>query len=287
MIRILRLAPLFLMFAAHSVFGQTAPTRSITLDIPIRPIRKTIHIQRIIYGNLNLGPSIDPWGKNLIHRINLAPELTIAGSDNRLHVTGGFASAHDEGRRRDDSFLDVAVDRRVWNFSAGAAGFVEGEKVDKVYEIVDITTDFSRLSLGIKFWSGFKRGSFSGDFFVVNAGGGYLRAKGNVINHHPILKDIEPSTLYKEGFYIYNLKAEGQKVYPRVSGHIKIEGVGYVRQSSFYDLNFQSTLEVWPLKRFRSARLLVRGNSNFKKYDGLLFRTSEPEIQVYLRIKIR
>ena len=278
---------LFLLLAAYDVFGQMPSTRSITLDIPTMPMRKTIHILRIRDGNLDLGPVIDPWSKNVMQRINLAPEFQITDSDSRLFIAGGFAKAHDEGRWRDNSFLDAAIDRRVWNLSVGATGFVEGERIDKVYEIVDITTDCSRLSYGVKFWSGFKIGSFSDDFFVVNAGGGYIRAKGYVKNHHPILKDIEPSTLYKKDFYIYNFKAEGQKVYPRVSGHMKIESVGYATQASFYDLNFQGTFEILPLKRFSSARLLVRGNSHFKKYDSLLFRTSEPELQVYLRIKFR
>lgn len=287
MLKTLCLVPLFLVLAAHNVFGQTSPTGSTTLDIPLIPMRKTIHLQRITDGNLTLGSTIEPWDKNVIYRIYLAPEVSMASEDNRLQIAGGFARAHDEGRRRNNSFLDVALDRRVWNLSVGAAGFVESERVAKVYEIVCITTDFSRLSHGIELWSGFKKGSFSGDFFVINAGGGHIRARGGVKDRHPILKNIEPVTLYKESFYTYKVKAEGQKVYPRVSGHMKVEGVGYATQSSFYDLNFQGTFEVLPLKRFSSTRLLVRGTSHLDKYDGLFFRTSEPEIQVYLRIKIK
>jgi len=162
MLRILFLVLLFLVLAAYSVFGQTAPTefpgwakappqeptpslvsnpdpqqttviakrpRVVFLDIPIVPMRKTVHVRRVREGNLNLGSALDPWGKNVIYRINIAPEATISNTDSRLHVAGGFVQGYDEGRRRNDNFLDVSVDRRVWKFSAGLGSFIEGEDV--------------------------------------------------------------------------------------------------------------------------------------------------------------
>ena len=299
MIKTLCLALLFLLLASDSVFGQTAP-RSIVLDIPILTMRKIIHVQRIKDGNLNLGPTLDPWEKNVIYRVNLAPELVIASSDNRLYIAGGFARAYDEGRRRDNNFLDVAVDRRVWKLSTGVSGFVEGEDINDVFEIVDLTADFSRLSLGARGWSGIKIGSFSNNFFVLNLGGGYIKTHGDFTYRHPVLVDIDPIELYREDFQVYTVTAEGRKVHRRISLHGKLEGMRYsnpraqrAEQSSydgartFNDLNVHGTIEVVPLLRFNTTRVLVKVNSNLQKYESLLFRTSEPELQVYLRIKFR
>lgn len=287
MLKIICLVPLFLLLGSYSVFGQTTTTRSIVLDIPTIPMRKTIHIGRIKGGNINLGPTLNPWGKNIVHRINLAPEVTFAGSDNRLHVAGGFARAHDEGSRRDNTFLDVTVERRIWKLSTGLSSFVEGEDVKDVFEVVDLTADFSRLSLGVKGWSGIKIGSFSDNFFILNLGGGYIKTHGGFKYRHPVLRDIDPVELYREDFQVYTVTAEGRKVHRRISLHGKFEGMRYSGASAFNDLNVQGTIEVVPLLRFSSARVLVKGSSNFHKYDSLLFRTSEPEVQVYLRIKIR
>ena len=320
MLRILFLVLLFLVLAAYSVFGQTAPTefpgwakappqeptpslvsnpdpqqttviakrpRVVFLDIPIVPMRKTVHVRRVREGNLNLGSALDPWGKNVIYRINIAPEATISNTDSRLHVAGGFVQGYDEGRRRNDNFLDVSVDRRVWKFSAGLGSFIEGEDVDDVFEIVDLTADFSRLSLGARGWSGIKIGSFSNNFFFLNLGGGYIETHGDFKYRHPVLVAIDPIELYREDFLVYTVTAEGRKVHRRISLHGKLEGMRYSGRSTSNDLNVQGTLEVVPLLRFNDVRVLVKGSSNFQKYDSLLFRTSEPELQVYLRIKVR
>lgn len=301
-LKVLSLFVLIVAFKPGCAFAQTAPListpvsqqvpivvkkRSIFLDIPILPMRETIHVTRLRDGGLNYGPILDPWGKNVVYRINLAPEITVSSADNRLHVAGGFAQAYDEGRKRNDSFFDIAVDRQVWKFSAGAASFIEGESVNDVFEIVDITADFSRLSMGAKMWGGVKAGSFSDNFFTMNIGGGYVETRGDMRYHHPVLKNIDPAQLYKDNFITYIITAEGRKVYPRITAHLKVEGGGYSGDNTFHDLSFQGAIEVLPLKRFSSARVLVRGNSHFKKYDSLLFRTDDPDIQFYLRFKIK
>src|SRR3990167_8939027 len=101
-LRVLGLLVLIVAFRPGCAFAQTAPLvsnpdpqqttviakrpRVVFLDIPIVPMRKTINVRRVREGNLNLGSALDPWGKNVIYRINIAPEATISNTDSRLHV---------------------------------------------------------------------------------------------------------------------------------------------------------------------------------------------------------
>ena len=121
----------------------------------------------------------------------------------------------------------------------------------------------------------------------MNLGGGHIKTRGSFKYRHPVLVDIDPSELYREDFQVYTAMAEGRKVRRRISLHGKLEGIRYSGASTLNDLNIQGTIEVVPLLRFNAARFLVKGNSNLKKYNNLLFRTGQPELQVYLRIKIR